>query len=150
MLRLLGRNIFKTSAEAKRFGGVFLDTHGIIRESNGNFAKTRETIDRLGDEARESAADVNKLGDELEQAGRGTSGFSRGVGGAGREAGVARRAIGLLGNVVRDTLTTFGAFAALDISYAIGRSGVESVRCGGCNGAVSTRHTTDHGFRGGG
>ena len=127
----LGRNIFKTSAEAKRFGGVFLDTHGIIRESNGNFAKTRETIDRLGDEARESAADVNKLGDELEQAGRGTSGFSRGVGGAGREAGVARRAIGLLGNVVRDTLTTFGAFAALDISYAIGRSGVESVRAAG-------------------
>ena len=127
----LGRNIFKTSAEAKKFGGVFLDTHGIIRESNGNFAKTRETIDRLGDEARESAADVNKLGDELEQAGRGTSGFSRGVGGAGREAGVARRAIGLLGNVVRDTLTTFGAFAALDISYAIGRSGVESVRAAG-------------------
>ena len=127
----LGRNIFKTSAEAKKFGGVFTDTQGRIRESNGEFAKTRETIDRLGDEARESAADVNKLGDELEQAGRGTSGFSRGVGGAGREAGVARRAIGLLGNVVRDTLTTFGAFAALDISYAIGRSGVESVRAAG-------------------
>ena len=35
----LGRNIFKTSAEAKRFGGVFLDTHGIIRESNGNLRK---------------------------------------------------------------------------------------------------------------
>jgi len=127
----LGRNIFKTSAEAKKFGGVFTDTQGRIRESNGEFAKTRETIDRLGDEARQTAADVNKLGDELEQAGRGTSGFSRGVGGAGREAGVARRAIGLLGTVVRDTLTTFGAFAALDISYAIGRSGVESVRAAG-------------------
>ena len=127
----LGRNIFKTSAEAKKFGGVFTDTQGRVRESNGAFAKTRETLDRLGDEARQTAADVDKLGDELEQAGRGTSGFSRGVGGAGREAGGARKAIGLLGNVVRDTLTTFGAFAALDISYAIGRSGVESVRAAG-------------------
>ena len=127
----LGRNIFKTSAEAKKFGGVFLDTHGIIRESNGEFAKTRETIDRLGDEARQTAADVDKLGDELEQAGRGTSGFSRGVGGAGREAGVARKAIGLLGRVARDTLTTFGAFAAVDITYAFGRTAVESVRAAG-------------------
>ena len=127
----LGRNIFKTSAEAKRFGGVFLDTHGIIRESNGNFAKTRETIDRLGDEARESAADVDKLGDELEQAGRGASGFGRGVGGAGREAGIARKAIGLLGNVARDALSAFGAFAAVDVTYALGRTAVESVRAAG-------------------
>ena len=34
--------------------------------------------------------------------------------------------IGLLGSVARDTLTTFGAFAAVDISYAFGRTAVES------------------------
>ena len=51
----LGRNIFKTSAEAKRFGGVFQSTEGRLREANGEFTQTREAIDRLGDEARESA-----------------------------------------------------------------------------------------------
>lgn len=127
----LGRNIFKTSAEAKRFGGVFADVTGRLHEANGQYAQTRERIEKIGDEALASAAGVDKLGDELEQAGKGASGFGRGVGGAGREAGVARKAIGLLGNVVRDTLTTFGAFAALDISYTIGRAGVESVRAAG-------------------
>ena len=127
----LGRNIFKTSAEAKRFGGVFADVTGRLHEANGQYAQTRERIDQLGDEARETAAGVDKLGGELEQAGRGASGFGRGVGGAGREAGVARKAIGLLGRVARDTLTTFGSFLALDVSYAIGRVGVESVRAAG-------------------
>ena len=32
----------------------------------------------------------------------------------------------MLGSVARDTLTTFGAFAAVDISYALGRTAVES------------------------
>lgn len=127
----LGRNIFKTSAEAKRFGGVFADVTGRLHEANGQYTQTRERIDKLGDEARETAADVDKLGNELEKVGRSTSGFSRGVGGAGHEAGIARKAIGLLGSVARDTLTTFGAFAAVDISYAIGRAGVESVRAAG-------------------
>ena len=127
----LGRNIFKTSAEAKRFGGVFQSAEGRLREANGEFTQTRESIDRLGTEARQTAADVDKLGDELEQAGRGTSGFSRGVGGAGREAGVARKAIGLLGSVARDALSAFGAFVAVDVTYALGRTAVESVRAAG-------------------
>ena len=83
-----------------------------IRELHRGMAQTQRTsteasqaVDRLGDEARQTAADVDKLGDELEQAGRGTSGFSRGVGGAGREAGVARKAMGVLGSVARDTLS---------------------------------------------
>ena len=54
----LGRNIFKTSAEAKRFGGVFSDVTGRLHEANGQYAQTRETIDKLGDEARESAREV--------------------------------------------------------------------------------------------
>ena len=49
----LGRNIFKTSAEAKKFGGVFSDVTGRLHEANGQYAQTRETIDKLGDEARE-------------------------------------------------------------------------------------------------
>ena len=57
----LGRNIFKTSAEAKRFGGVFQSTEGRLREANGEFTQTREAIDRLGDEARESAREVDLL-----------------------------------------------------------------------------------------
>ena len=127
----LGRNIFKTSADARKFGGVFTDVTGRLHEANGQYAQTRERIDRLGDEARESANEVQKLGNALENTGRGVSGFSRGVGGAGREAGVAGKAIGLLGNVARETLTTFGAYAAVDISHAIGRVGIESVQAAG-------------------
>ena len=127
----LGRNIFKTSAEARKFGGVFTDVTGRLHEANGQYAQTRERIDRLGDEARESANEVQKLGNALENTGRGVSGFSRGVSGAGREAGVATKAIGLLGSVARDTLTTFGAYAAVDMSHAIGRVGIESVQAAG-------------------
>lgn len=127
----LGRNIFRTSGEARKFGGVFTDVTGRLHEANGQYAQTRERIDKLGDEARESASEVQKLGNALESTGRGTSGFSRGVSAAGREAGVARKAIGLLGSVARETLTTFGAYAAVDISHAIGRVGIESVQAAG-------------------
>ena len=127
----LGRNIFKTSAEAKRFGGVFADVTGRLHEANGQYAQTSARIDTLGDEARESASEVQKLGNTLEDTGRGASGFSRGVAGAEREAGRATKAIGLLGSVARETLTTFGAFAAVDMGYAIGRVGIESVQAAG-------------------
>lgn len=40
----LGRQVFKTSEEARRFGGVFQDSAGKIREANEQFAETGETV----------------------------------------------------------------------------------------------------------
>ena len=40
----LGRSVFRTSAEAKKFGGVFSDQNGRLREANGTYAKTNETV----------------------------------------------------------------------------------------------------------
>ena len=44
----LGRQVFKTSEEARKFGGVFQDSAGKIRDANGQFAKTKETVVGLG------------------------------------------------------------------------------------------------------
>ena len=37
------------SVEARKFNGVFVDSAGKIREANGRYARTGETVDRLGD-----------------------------------------------------------------------------------------------------
>ena len=44
----LGRSIFNTSAEAKRFDGVFRATDGRLREANGRYVKGREAVEGLG------------------------------------------------------------------------------------------------------
>ena len=44
----LGRSIFNTSAEAKRFDGVFRSTNGRLREANGRYVKGREAVEGLG------------------------------------------------------------------------------------------------------
>lgn len=36
----LGRQVFSTSAEAKKFNGVFRDQTGRLREANGQYTKT--------------------------------------------------------------------------------------------------------------
>ena len=43
----LGRQIFNTQEEAKRFGGVFRSLDGRLREANGRFVKGREACSRL-------------------------------------------------------------------------------------------------------
>ena len=58
----LGRAIFKTSAEAKQFGGVFQDSRGRIREATGEYAKASETVDKLGDSFKGTARDGEGLG----------------------------------------------------------------------------------------
>ena len=40
----LGRNIFRTSAEAKRFGGIFQDANGRLREANDRFAAASVSV----------------------------------------------------------------------------------------------------------
>ena len=44
----LGRSIFRTSAEAKRMGGVFQGVDGRLREANGRFVKGREALQGFG------------------------------------------------------------------------------------------------------
>ena len=98
----LGRNIFKTSAEAKKFGGVFSDVTGRLHEANGQYAQTRETIDKLGDEARESAREVGLLGDQVARAGRGTTDFTHSTDGASRGSQTFTRALGGVGRVLAE------------------------------------------------
>ena len=40
----LGRQIFQSQEEAKKFGGVFRSLDGRLRESNGRFVKGREAV----------------------------------------------------------------------------------------------------------
>ena len=68
----LGRSIFNTSAEAKRFDGVFRSTNGRLREANGRYVKGREAVEGLG----------------------------RGFGGASGAAQVFTRSLGSLGGVL--------------------------------------------------
>ena len=120
----LGRNIFKTSAEAKRFGGVFQSTEGRLREANGEFTQTREAIDRLGDEARESAREVDLLGDRLARAGRGHTDFTRSTEGASRGSQVFTRALGGVGRVL-------GELGILSATHLLAEFGKSTVRAAG-------------------
>ena len=118
----LGRNIFKTSAEAKKFGGVFADVTGRLHEANGQYAQTREQIDKLGDEARETAGQINKLGDEaretvgqvgrlgesLGKSGGGVTSFTRSTEGASRGTKLFTRALGGVGKILGE----FGVLSA--------------------------------------
>ena len=104
----LGRNIFKTSAEAKKFGGVFADVTGRLREANGQYAQTREQIDKLGDEARETAGQVGRLGDSLGKSGGGVTSFTRSTEGASRGTKLFTRALGGVGKILGE----FGVLSA--------------------------------------
>ena len=44
----LGRSIFQTSEQAKRFDGVFRGADGRLREANGRYVKGREAVEGLG------------------------------------------------------------------------------------------------------
>ena len=68
----LGRSIFRTQEQAKRFNGVWRSLDGRLREANGRFVSGREAVDRL------------------------TGSF----GGASRGAGILTRSVGGLGNVL--------------------------------------------------
>ena len=82
----LGRSIFRTSAEAKQFGGVFQDQRGRLREANGTYAKTNETVEQLGRTFRRTGG---RAGD-LER------GFTKASGGAN----ILTRSVGSLGGVL--------------------------------------------------
>ena len=108
-------------------------------------------VDKLGDEARETAREVDLLGNKLAKSGRGVRDFTGSTEGASRGSQIFTRALGSLGSTLGslaitaathgllrfakgtitaagrlELLTTFGAFAAVDISYAFGRTAVES------------------------
>ena len=68
----LGRSIFRTSAEAKRMGGVFQGVDGRLREANGRFVKGREAL----------------------------QGFGRAAGGATSSTQTFTRSLGGLGNIL--------------------------------------------------
>ena len=68
----LGRQIFNTQEEAKRFGGVFRSLDGRLREANGRFVKGREAVQD----------------------------WTQSLGGATRGTGILTRSVGSLGNVL--------------------------------------------------
>ena len=106
----LGRSIFRTSAEAKKFGGVFQDQNGRLREANGTYAKTDETVEKLG----RTFQRTGKRATELER------GFTRASGGAN----ILTRSVGSLGGVL-------GALSIAAVTREIGRFGITSVQTAG-------------------
>ena len=68
----LGRQIFQTQEEAKRFGGVFRSLDGRLREANGRFVKGREAVQD----------------------------WTQAVGRANRGTGILTTSVGSLGNVL--------------------------------------------------
>ena len=68
----LGRQIFQSQEEAKKFGGVFRSLDGRLRESNGRFVKGREAVQD----------------------------WTQSLGGATRGTGILTRSVGSLSNVL--------------------------------------------------
>ena len=57
-------------------------------------------VDRLGDEARETAREVDRLGDELARSGGGVTGFTSATDGASRGSQFFTRVLGNLGSTL--------------------------------------------------
>ena len=106
----LGRSIFQTSAEAKKFNGVFRGVDGRLRESNGRFVKGKEAVDQLG----RSFQRTGRRATELDR------GFTRASGGAN----ILTRSVGSLGGVL-------GALSIAAVTHEIGRFGITSVQTAG-------------------
>ena len=106
----LGRQVFKTSAEAKRFGGVFQDQRGRLREANGVYAKTNEAVKQLGNTFRRTGRSAGDL----------DQGMKRASGGAN----ILTRSVGSLGSVL-------GALSIATVVHEVGRLGVSSVQAAG-------------------
>ena len=106
----LGRAVFKTSAEAKKFGGVFQDNRGRLRESNGEFTKTNEV--------------VNQLGNTFRRTGRSAGDLDKGMQRASGGANILTRSVGSLGGVL-------GALGIAAVTHEIGRFGITSVQTAG-------------------
>ena len=106
----LGRSIFRTSAEAKKFWGVFSDQNGRLREANGTYAKTDETVE--------------KLGRTFQRKGRRAGGFDQGMRRASGGANILTRSVGSLGGVL-------GALGIAAVTHQIGRFGVGGVQAAG-------------------
>ena len=106
----LGRSIFRTSAEAKKFGGVFQDQRGRLREANGEYAKTNERVEQLGRTFRRTGGRANDL----------DQGMRRASGGAN----ILTRSVGSLGGVL-------GALGIAAVTHEIGRFGISSVQTAG-------------------
>ena len=106
----LGRGIFSTSAEAKKFNGVFRDQTGRLREANGLYTKTSERVKRLGN--------------NLAATGRSAQGLGNNLGLAGRGAGNFTRVLGTLGSVL-------GALGIAAVGQQVAQFGITSVQAAG-------------------
>ena len=106
----LGRAIFRSSAEAKKFGGVYRSIDGRLRESNGRFVKGREAVDQLGRSFQRTGKNAGLLG----------RGLTRASGGAN----ILTRSVGSLGGVL-------GALSIAAVTREIGRFGITSVQTAG-------------------
>ena len=106
----LGRSVFNTSNEARKFGGVFRGVDGRLRETNGRFVKGREAVDQLGRSFQRTGRNAGLLG----------RGLTRASGGAN----ILTRSVGSLGGVL-------GALGIAAVTHEIGRFGITSVQTAG-------------------
>ena len=83
----LGRSIFRTSAEAKKFGGVFQDQNGRLREANGRYTKTNEVVTQLGNTFRRTGRSAGDLDKGMQRASGGANILTRSVSSLGGALG---------------------------------------------------------------
>ena len=93
---------FRTSAEAKKFGGVFQDSRGRLREANGQYAKTNEVVEQLGRTFQRTGGRATDL--------------DRGFMKASSGAGILTRSVSSLGGVL-------GALSIAAVTHEVGRAG---------------------------
>ena len=107
----LGRSVFRTSAEAKKFGGVFSRPERTAARGEWTlYAKTNETVEQLGRTFQRTGKNAGLLG----------RGLTRASGGAN----ILTRSVGSLGGVL-------GALSIAAVTREIGRFGITSVQTAG-------------------
>ena len=106
----LGRQIFATSAEARKFNGVFVDSIGKIREANGRYAKAGETVDKLGTTFRRTTPQIRQFDESLQQSTRST--------------GILTGGLGSLRNVL-------GGIGIAVVTHQLGQLAISSVQAAG-------------------
>ena len=81
--------------KTKKFGGVFQDQHGRLREANGVYAKTNETVEQLGRTFRRTGGRANDFDKGMRRASGGANILTRSVSSLGAGRG-ANRGAGIL------------------------------------------------------
>ena len=134
----LGRRIFRSSDEARKFNGVFRDSQGRLRDATGQYARTRESVDELGDTFSKSSRQtrtfdeaIKNINIRLRNSNSAFVGVIRGAGNFSRIFVNATTGIGAFGAGLGKVLPLLGSLGVTipiiaDRVYRFGRSTIDA------------------------